>query len=126
MTFAVDEKTEVLGVWFAGGPRFDWLATMVIKDGNIEGDYRVRHHVDDKIHDSDDVKNWYRLGPIKDTPENRAHVKESMEEIMKMAPTFGCHQFGRFHGGTGSEFIEWIKRQPWAHIQQVPPKEKCN
>lgn len=57
----VDEDSYYLGAWFLSGKERDWLCVIYRVAGAAEFtiQHRFRYYVDDKAHDSDDIKNWY-------------------------------------------------------------------
>jgi hypothetical protein len=116
------KEDHVIGIWFTGCPFYDWLASGVARDGEIIGYSRHRYYNDDKVWDSEDEKSGYKIGPLKDTPEERKKMRDTFDLAFRMArnPIFQFKEFYSFEGGTATEAIEWLKKQPFAHMRKEP------
>ena len=120
------EDTEVVGIWFCGNAIVDFLGQAQVENGKITAVYRFRYHVDDKAFDSKDNKQWYILGPIEDNPGARERLKETMHEIVLSGiRIFGMPAASIFPGGTGTEAIEWLKKQDFVHMRVATEADKA-
>ena len=114
----MEKDDYIIGCWFAGGPKSDWLAHLYARKGEIVGKYRFRYHKDDKAFDSQDEKNWYQVGPLEDTSENRAKTAEAFTIMYEASYAFGFEEGDHFEGGTPEEFMEWFTSRPFVHVKE--------
>lgn len=125
----VTPEDYVVGVWFVGGPRTDWLAVVVEKEGTLYGAYRHRYYdPEDPENDAfsgKDLKHHYDLVPIPDCPEAREKIVAAMNLIQSVGGrVLGTRtQSARFEGGSMDEVIDWLKEQPFAHMKELPPEK---
>ncbi len=74
MTICIQEGTYFYGIWIIDTPEVNYMACLSKpKDGDWEFQYRFRYTVDDKVFDSEDIKNWYSF---------RVNKSESIDALL--------------------------------------------
>lgn len=85
--------------------------------------YRFRYYVDNKAHDSDDVKNWYSV------TIDRSEA-EALKVIQQMASMISKHYDGApvhkviVKSSKAEEVAKALQRESWTHIKQVKEVEE--
>lgn len=124
----IDKDNYYHAMWHTSG-NFVSLMIMVWEDpeGNVHGMGRVRFIEDDKIHDSDDRKEWLKLDDGLDLETALDHTRQAVELFEKMAEEFGDPQDTDYVelDMSGEDMIQWIQDSPppWMHVQELDEDE---
>lgn len=117
----LNEKS--LGIWFMQvSPDADWMGHLGLNDeGEYEFIYRHRYYVDNKTHDSDDKKSWYKGTVLtKDTPVDV--VITLVQSVVKTMSNFHGDSTMPVHellmgDKTIKEFTAEFKKLPFVHYK---------
>jgi len=114
---SIEMTDATMGIWFCNIDRGDWMAAVDrTPEGGAVINYRFRHYVDDKVFDSDDVKNWYKVA-AKDYKETMEVTKKLAQMISK---TFGYKYHELLRGNLSTDdYAALLIHQEWAHTQTV-------
>lgn len=118
-----------VAIWFASRPALvgvdlgaDYLAVLWREPGTkgIVGAWRVRYYADDKMFgETEDVKHWYRVGPIDET--DSAVIARFggvvREALVNVADESWSEIWHRRHIGDGHAMRDLIVKAPFAHMQ---------
>ena len=113
-------EDEVLGIWNMAFPDFEWMGLAIAKGGYVEGAYRFRYYDPDDpgnpAFSGKDRKSSYAVGPVQDTPKERARMVNALSTIYELGSP-ASREHAHFPGGTLEEAMDWVMAQPWAHVQ---------
>ncbi len=118
-----DENSYVVGMWWASDPvtNNNWLCCVQRSKKNprcFQGDYRFRYEQDDKIFDSEDIKNWYHFETKEDeTEEDTIKAVNILQAAVSIK--FPELDFLPIYGDL-KKFFELAKTKPWMHMKQEP------
>lgn len=116
MTIEITDK--LVGMWQFGFPGGDFLGAITRLDDSYKLDYRFRYHVDDKTHDSEDIKNWYG-GMI--SCETDAQAINVMRKVMDKLSMMTKDDYTEIlmRDNDVNAFVEELKAQEFSHMQTV-------
>lgn len=119
MSIILDEGT--IGIWFVQlTDESDWLLHLGEKEDVFEITYRFRYYVDDKIHDSNDKKNWYRAEVKKDNytfKQALEHAQTAYKLLYTMAGNAPHHELLKGKDNM-EEFTNRFASLPFAHAEK--------
>lgn len=114
MTFQLDDR--VLAIWcfeLSGG---NWMAFLYKEPAGYVMEYRFRWYRDDKVHDSKDKRNWYRMAfNLLDLPKGDEEAVKHGREVYEFLKTETKSSAGweLIRGARSSdEFIEMLRTMP--------------
>lgn len=92
------------------GPPGDFLGHIkATADGKLEAGYRFRYHKDTKLFDSGDKKSFYRIDPVRDTPEEREKLKGVFRAIFAESPFFTAQREADVNSGDPDKLVEVMR-----------------
>lgn len=114
------EGRYVACMWMHAAPGADWLATLYRDgDGPWYCAHRIRVHLDDKAHDSDDQKigQTVVLNRVATEAEAIAMVDEAARRMVRS----GFTQGNKVPIGSADmqTIMGVLSRQPWCHVKSV-------
>lgn len=115
----INEKTYILGYWFASDGENNWY--MMVKKGKKqwEGQYTFRYHRSDDPHSGEDEKSIYNFtAPLEESEESVIQKIEELFSIIKL-------KFNDYHDsflvqGNGLKFMEIAKTKHYLHLKEAP------
>jgi len=105
----------VAKVWFVAGSNFDWLACARHDDeGKWILTYRFRYYVDDKVHDSKDVKRFY----VVEIPSEVEAIEAGNKSACMIASgqDIDVEQV-LVKSDNAEEIYRLVMSQPWCHLE---------
>ncbi len=113
----------VVGIWFLGFGTVDLLFHMERAGEDFRLAYRFRYYVDDKTHNSEDVKNWYEALITEGTEEQAI---EGVRQTIAMATSKREPEeaYELLMGDkTMDEFMEEFMALPFVHGKTMDREE---
>lgn len=109
-------------MWFAGREGWDMMGALFRDESDSVWrlHYRICTHADDKVHESDDVKNWWRASwPSGSEAEN---VIAGAQQAMELAAAGTKLQLQTLFLNTDNpkEVTARLAEQDWAHFRKAP------
>ena len=117
----LDDK--IVGIWFIGMDNSDFMAGVreLIPNEKYELKYRFRYHKDDKVFESDDVKNWYR-GTLSGT---RNYVMLSMHAVtQELTKASGGKVYELLNDQGMDVFMREFRKAPFMYERMATPEER--
>ena len=118
------ETTQVRAFWFVAGGSRDWMAVLLRQEGGCwEALYRFRYYKDDKMHDSEDDKSWYRISTDEAPPEKQDGLSIDMERTLDMVADMTIREFNsQLHeklivNGNGLDAAEKLSKTKWSSVE---------
>jgi hypothetical protein len=116
------EFTDALqALWFVEIPGGDWLCGLYSRrDGRFDMTYRFRWYRGPAVWDSNDVKNWFEA-----TGDDYSQCLHGIREMIKGMRSAGAGESWELLRGTKTtrEFIEELRKTPFAHTKKVSQAE---
>lgn len=134
MSILVDEN--LLAIWFMGcGDEFDVLFSLSKnsdKKDHLTITYRFRYYVDDKVFDSKDIKNWYKvtIAPRKNSTLKKM-IAEATSVVENLIVAMGLNYNGeietfatiRRKNENDKDFMKRFSAHPSTHMKTVNESE---
>ena len=119
--------SHVLGMWFVfDHQEKDWMCTVSQKERGEPWvmDYRFRYYVDDKVHGSEDKKNFYRMQFKVDTPKAvMIEAAKAMQHLL-LTTGFGDDTFDLLIDSRDPEVIMAKQKTcPFLHMVEIKSAE---
>ncbi len=116
------------GVWFVPGDCFDYLASLLKKDGKWTLEYRFRYYSEESEDpfDKKDKKNRYVATMKDDSDESlQIAIKASTDCASRLAEKIGSEvDFVDLQCQAGDpKFLFELGSRPWAHLRMVEKKD---
>lgn len=109
----------VHSLWFIGFPGGDWMATLWEHDGKARFSARLRTHVDDRVFDSADEKEWkFGMGEPSDIPAMTKALDGMMDHLKMIMPLHDGGERIDINGNV-EKMIEKIRDKPWCNIKTL-------